>query len=164
MECHTLRSSVTALVDQSREIPPHLVRSSRDPRNFPFVVTSREILVRISREIMCLLVMLRLWYFSRESHTLLTKRCISCGITCQLSFYSGITMQLQYNDIDKSHLSSVPVTAAMQAFQRFIDNVCLGLDFVCVYLDDLLVPRTSEIEHSQHLRLLFRRLEDNVMW
>ena len=52
-------------------------------------------------------------------------------------------MQLQYNDIDKSHLSSVPVTVAMQAFLRFIDNVCVGLDFVCVYLDDI-VPHAYE--------------------
>ena len=44
---------VSTLADQSREIPPHLVRSSRDPRNFPFVVTSREILLEWGVSLCC---------------------------------------------------------------------------------------------------------------
>ena len=40
---------------------------------------------------------------------------------------------------------------AAQTFQRFIDEVTQGLPFVYVYLDNLLVARTSEAEHSDHL-------------
>ena len=47
-----------------------------------------------------------------------------------------------------------------QTFQRFIDDVCRGLDFVFVYLDDILVASQSFEEHLQHLRTLFQRLSD----
>ena len=49
---------------------------------------------------------------------------------------------------------------AAQTFQRFIDDVCRGLDFVFVYLDDILVASRSLEEHLQHLRALFQRLSD----
>ena len=49
---------------------------------------------------------------------------------------------------------------AAQTFQRFIDDVCRGLDFVFVYLDDILVASRSLEEHLQHLRALFQRLTD----
>ena len=49
---------------------------------------------------------------------------------------------------------------AAQTFQRFIDGVCRGLDFVFVYLDDILVASQSFEEHLQHLRTLFQRLSD----
>lgn len=49
---------------------------------------------------------------------------------------------------------------AAQTFQRFIDQVTRGLDFVYAYIDDLLVASTSEEEHEKHLRLLFSRLQD----
>ena len=49
---------------------------------------------------------------------------------------------------------------AAQTFQRFIDDVCRGLDFVFVYLDDILVASQSFEEHLQHLRTLFQRLSD----
>ena len=49
---------------------------------------------------------------------------------------------------------------AAQTFQRFMDDICRGLDFVFVYLDDILVASRSYEEHLQHLRALFRRLAD----
>ena len=49
---------------------------------------------------------------------------------------------------------------AAQTFQLFIDDVCRGLDFVFVYLDDILVASRSLEEHLQHLRALFQRLSD----
>ena len=50
---------------------------------------------------------------------------------------------------------------AAQAFQRLMDNICRALDFVFVYLDDILVASTSEAEHVEHLRLLFKTLANN---
>ena len=47
---------------------------------------------------------------------------------------------------------------AAQAFQRLMDNVCNGLDFVFVYLDEILVSITSAEQHMLHLREGFHRL------
>ena len=47
---------------------------------------------------------------------------------------------------------------AAQTFQRFIDEVLLGLDFCYAYIDDILVASSSEKEHLEHLRVLFKRL------
>ena len=51
---------------------------------------------------------------------------------------------------------------AAQAFQRFMDQVCRGLeDFLFVYIDDILVASTDDREHRRHLHLLFQRLADH---
>jgi hypothetical protein len=50
---------------------------------------------------------------------------------------------------------------AAQAFQRFMDTVCQGLDFVFVYMDDILVASKDAAEHEDHLRQLFQRLQDH---
>ena len=50
---------------------------------------------------------------------------------------------------------------AAQAFQRLMDLVCAGLDFVFVYLDDILIASKSETQHLEHLKMLFDRLEEN---
>ena len=47
-----------------------------------------------------------------------------------------------------------------QTFQRFIDHVTRGLDFVFVYLDDLLVTSPDHKTHKKHLRNLFARLSE----
>lgn len=49
---------------------------------------------------------------------------------------------------------------AAQTFQRTINEVTRGLDFVFAYLDDLLVASSSGPEHEYHLRTLFHRLDD----
>ena len=49
---------------------------------------------------------------------------------------------------------------AAQTFQRFIDEVLRGLDFVYVYLDDILAASDSEFQYKEHLRQVFRRLND----
>lgn len=50
---------------------------------------------------------------------------------------------------------------AAQTFQRFMHEVLRGLDFVFVYLDDILVASKTEEEHCSHLRVLFQRLEEH---
>ena len=47
-----------------------------------------------------------------------------------------------------------------QTFQRFIDHVTRGLDFVFVYLDDLLATSPDHKTHKKHLRILFARLSE----
>ena len=47
-----------------------------------------------------------------------------------------------------------------QTFQRFIDHVTRGLDFVFVYLDDLLVTSVDHKTHKKHLQVLFTRLAE----
>nr|VZI35209.1 unnamed protein product [Spirometra erinaceieuropaei] len=49
--------------------------------------------------------------------------------------------------------------SATQTFQRFIDQVLRGLDFVYAYIDDLLVASSDAAEHEIHLRQLFQRLD-----
>jgi hypothetical protein len=39
---------------------------------------------------------------------------------------------------------------ASQPFQRFMDDILLGLDFCFTYLDDILVFSRSLIENEQH--------------
>ena len=49
---------------------------------------------------------------------------------------------------------------AAQTFQRLMDTVCKGLDFIFVYLDDILIFSRSKEKHLQHLEQLFQRLQD----
>nr|VZI47739.1 unnamed protein product [Spirometra erinaceieuropaei] len=46
-----------------------------------------------------------------------------------------------------------------QTFQRFIDQVLRGLDFVYAHIDDLLVASYGAAEHEVHLRQLSERLD-----
>lgn len=50
---------------------------------------------------------------------------------------------------------------APQTFQRFINSVLFGLDFLFCYLDDILIASSNEAEHLQHLRLVFQRLSEH---
>lgn len=52
---------------------------------------------------------------------------------------------------------------AGQTFQRFVDEMTRGLDFIYAYLDDFLVFSPDEISHKEHLRQLFERLRDYGM-
>ena len=49
---------------------------------------------------------------------------------------------------------------AAQTFQRFIDEVLLGLDFSYPYLDDVLIASKDESEHLTHLKTVFERLRE----
>lgn len=48
---------------------------------------------------------------------------------------------------------------ATQSFQRFMDSVFRDLDFVFVYIDDILIMSKNEAEHLQHLEIVFERLK-----
>ncbi len=50
---------------------------------------------------------------------------------------------------------------ASQTFQRFIDSVMRGLDFVFVYINDVLIASADESEHLSHLETVFQRLADD---
>ena len=47
-----------------------------------------------------------------------------------------------------------------QTFQRFIDHATRGLDFVFVYLDDLLLTSPDHKTHKNHSRIIFARLAE----
>lgn len=49
---------------------------------------------------------------------------------------------------------------AAQTFQRFVDEVTRGLDFVFTYLDDFLIFSKDEKTHEDHLRQLFTKLQE----
>ena len=48
-----------------------------------------------------------------------------------------------------------------QTFQRFMDQILRGLDFVFVYVDDILIASNSLSQHLDHLREVFTRLSQN---
>jgi hypothetical protein len=48
---------------------------------------------------------------------------------------------------------------AGNTFQRQMDRLLAGLDFVFVYLDDIIIGSRSAAEHGRHLRALFQRLQ-----
>nr|CDS30839.2 RNA directed DNA polymerase (reverse transcriptase) [Hymenolepis microstoma] len=48
---------------------------------------------------------------------------------------------------------------AAQSFQRFMDQVFRGLDFVFTYIDDVLIASSNKDEHKKHLRQVCGRLQ-----
>lgn len=50
---------------------------------------------------------------------------------------------------------------ATQTFQRYIDTVFRGLNFVFAYIDDILIMSETEEQHHQHLRQVFQRLQQH---
>ncbi|KAG6438787.1 hypothetical protein O3G_MSEX000224 [Manduca sexta] len=52
---------------------------------------------------------------------------------------------------------------AAQTFQRFVDEMMRGLDFVYCYLDDFLIFSRDEAEHEKHIRQVFSRLKNYGM-
>lgn len=49
---------------------------------------------------------------------------------------------------------------AAQTFQRLMHEVCRGLDFVFIYLDDICIASDNMDQHRDHLRQVFKRLEE----
>ena len=50
---------------------------------------------------------------------------------------------------------------AGQTFQRLMDEVCAGLPFTFVYIDDVLIASPDLETHLQHLRLVLQRFQQN---
>ena len=50
---------------------------------------------------------------------------------------------------------------AGQTFQRMMDEILNDLDFIFVYMDDMLVASRTEAEHEDHFRQLFRQLAEH---
>ncbi|XP_033214030.1 uncharacterized protein LOC117171086 [Belonocnema kinseyi] len=48
---------------------------------------------------------------------------------------------------------------AAQTFQRYVDSNLSDLDYVFVYIDDILIASASPEEHETHLRVVFERLK-----
>ena len=49
---------------------------------------------------------------------------------------------------------------AAQTCQRFVHQICEGMDFVFPYIDDFLIASSNIEEHKKHLRQLFNRLNE----
>lgn len=52
---------------------------------------------------------------------------------------------------------------ASQTFQRFVDSVFRDLEFVFIYIDDILIMSNSHAEHKQHLETVFSRLRQHAL-
>lgn len=52
---------------------------------------------------------------------------------------------------------------AAQTFQRFMDQVFFGLDFVICYIDDICIASNTEEEHYQHIRIVLQRLREYAL-
>ena len=49
---------------------------------------------------------------------------------------------------------------AAQTFQRFLNNLFRDIDFVFVYIDDILIASKDEEQHKAHLQVVLERLAD----
>ena len=52
------------------------------------------------------------------------------------------------------------LTNAGQTFQRLMDRFRAGMDFVFIYLDDILIASKNEPTHLQHVRTVLTRLQE----
>ena len=52
------------------------------------------------------------------------------------------------------------LTNAGQTFQRLMDRFGAGMDFVFIYLDDILIASKNESTHLQHVRTVLTRLQE----
>ena len=53
------------------------------------------------------------------------------------------------------------LTNAPKTWQRFMDDLFRDIDFVFIYLDDIIIFSANETEHAKHLRIVLTRLAEN---
>lgn len=52
---------------------------------------------------------------------------------------------------------------ASQTFQRFVDSIFRDLEFVFVYIDDIIVMSKNHAEHTNHLEIVLSRLRQHAL-
>ena len=52
---------------------------------------------------------------------------------------------------------------ASQTFQRYVDHIFRGLDFVFIYIDDIIVMSENEEQHRDHVQQVFQRLAEHKL-
>ena len=102
----------------------------------------------------------------------LTARLAGCTLFSKLDLRKGYyQVPVAPEDIQKTAVAKtfglfeflrIPfgLRNAGQTFQRFIDKICAGLDFIFIYLDDVLISSPYRVSHLQHVRLILQRFKE----
>ena len=98
-----------------------------------------------------------------------SERIAGCTIFSKVDLRKGYHQILMHpGDIEKTAIATpfglfeflrmtFGLRNAGNTFQRQMDRLLSGLDFVFVYLDDIIIGSRSAAEHVRHLRALFQR-------
>jgi hypothetical protein len=100
-----------------------------------------------------------------------SERIAGCSIFSKVDLRKGYHQMLMHlGDIEKTAIANLfglfeilrmtfGLRNARNTFQRQMACLLAGLDFVFVYLDDIIIGSRSATELSRHLRALFQRLQ-----
>jgi hypothetical protein len=99
-----------------------------------------------------------------------SERIAGCTIFSKVDLRKGYHQILMHpGDIEKTAIATpfglfefLRITFGLRngnTFQRQMDRLLAGLDFVFVYLDDIVIGSRSTAEHRRHVRALLQRLQ-----